>query len=235
MNKVKRQGSGWKGESRRHSLARKGIKTVIDDHRRLAVNNYVARGESSRDEFATGESLEAFLDTPLGEEYIEDHFESLFEVPFGGMAESEGLPYWIDNYYNNVTEVEFNRPEGDEYIENETGYYDRFNLGQNRTINNKEYYYAGTVGSSEELELQADNGELVYHNIGSNFFRIWKPIPKSHIVQEENDKFALYHEGTFIMYANDYDWLKNRGKELGYTMPNLYWDQSENNNIMRKD
>ena len=35
---------GWKGESRRHSLARKGVKTVIDDKHRLAVNNFVARG-----------------------------------------------------------------------------------------------------------------------------------------------------------------------------------------------
>jgi len=34
----------WKGESRRHSLARKGIKTVIDDSRRLPVNRFVARG-----------------------------------------------------------------------------------------------------------------------------------------------------------------------------------------------
>ena len=35
---------GWKGESRRHSLSRKGIKTNIDQHKRLAVNDYVARG-----------------------------------------------------------------------------------------------------------------------------------------------------------------------------------------------
>jgi len=35
---------GWKGEPRRHGLARKGVKTVIDKDKRLAVNNYVARG-----------------------------------------------------------------------------------------------------------------------------------------------------------------------------------------------
>lgn len=35
---------GWKGESRRHSLSRKGIKTNIDDHKRLSVRNFVARG-----------------------------------------------------------------------------------------------------------------------------------------------------------------------------------------------
>jgi len=39
-----RKGKGWHDESRRHSLARKGIKTVIDDNRRLPVNRFVARG-----------------------------------------------------------------------------------------------------------------------------------------------------------------------------------------------
>jgi len=34
----------WKGESRRHSLSRKGIKTNIDDHKRLSVRNFVAKG-----------------------------------------------------------------------------------------------------------------------------------------------------------------------------------------------
>lgn len=40
-----KKGSGWKNESRRHSLARKGVKTVIDDHKRLAVNKFVANGK----------------------------------------------------------------------------------------------------------------------------------------------------------------------------------------------
>lgn len=36
---------GWKGEPRRHGLARKGVKTIIDDDNRLAVNNFVAKGD----------------------------------------------------------------------------------------------------------------------------------------------------------------------------------------------
>ena len=40
---------GWKGESRRHSLSRKGIKTNIDPHKRLSVGNYVARGSPTED------------------------------------------------------------------------------------------------------------------------------------------------------------------------------------------
>jgi len=41
-------GKGWKGEPRRHGLARRGVKTVINDHHRLAVNNYVARGKDDK-------------------------------------------------------------------------------------------------------------------------------------------------------------------------------------------
>ena len=36
---------GWRGESRRHSLARKGVSTVIDGDRRFDVSNFVARGK----------------------------------------------------------------------------------------------------------------------------------------------------------------------------------------------
>jgi len=39
------KGSGWKNESRRHSLARKGVKTNIDQGKRFDVSNFVARGE----------------------------------------------------------------------------------------------------------------------------------------------------------------------------------------------
>lgn len=38
---------GWKGESRRHSLSRKGIKTNIDKDKRLSIKNYVARGSKN--------------------------------------------------------------------------------------------------------------------------------------------------------------------------------------------
>ena len=41
---MKKQGSGWKGESRRHSLARKGVKTVLPDGRRFDVSKFVANG-----------------------------------------------------------------------------------------------------------------------------------------------------------------------------------------------
>ena len=37
---------GWKGESRRHSLARKGIRTNIDQERRFDVSTFVARGNN---------------------------------------------------------------------------------------------------------------------------------------------------------------------------------------------
>ena len=41
---MRNKGSGWKGESRRHSLARKGVKTVLPDGRRFDVSKFVANG-----------------------------------------------------------------------------------------------------------------------------------------------------------------------------------------------
>ena len=41
----RKSGSGWKGESRRHSLARKGVKTVLPDGRRFDVSKFVAQGK----------------------------------------------------------------------------------------------------------------------------------------------------------------------------------------------
>jgi len=38
--------SGWKGEPRRHSLARKGVKTVLPDGKRFDVSKFVANGKS---------------------------------------------------------------------------------------------------------------------------------------------------------------------------------------------
>ena len=40
---------GWHGEPRRHGLARKGIKTVLPDGRRLDVSKFVARGSNYND------------------------------------------------------------------------------------------------------------------------------------------------------------------------------------------
>ena len=48
---MKNKGSGWRNESRRHSLARKGIKTVIDDNRRFDVSKFVARGENQKSNY----------------------------------------------------------------------------------------------------------------------------------------------------------------------------------------
>jgi len=60
-------GRGWHRESRRHSLARKGIRTVVDDNRRLAVNRYVARGHT----YLTGSDIEKIVHDFVGEGKVE--------------------------------------------------------------------------------------------------------------------------------------------------------------------
>ena len=57
---LNKKGSGWKGESRRHSLSRKGIKTNLPDGRRFDVSNYVARG--NRDSRELGDRVKVAED-----------------------------------------------------------------------------------------------------------------------------------------------------------------------------
>ena len=57
---MKKQGSGWHGESRRHSLARKGVKTTLPDGRRFDVSKFVARGEHNLYYSVVGEKSHYF-------------------------------------------------------------------------------------------------------------------------------------------------------------------------------
>ena len=45
MSKNNRKGKGWRGESKRHAMARMGYKTVLPDGRRLHMGNFVAGGK----------------------------------------------------------------------------------------------------------------------------------------------------------------------------------------------
>lgn len=75
---------GWKGESRRHSLSRKGIKTNIDKTKRLSVRNFVARGENDlKVPFSEENLIELFLEigeSKRGWSFISSYIESVFEL-----------------------------------------------------------------------------------------------------------------------------------------------------------
>jgi len=227
----------WHRESRRHSLARKGIKTAKGHFMDTDEGKREMREPLHTDPFATGDSLRDYLDSPAGEEYLELHWESLYEVPFNSFE--EGIPYWIDHYENLLLEEEvYSREYTDELIEHELGYHDGYEIGEYRTFDGKDYYYVGSVsGGSGELELQADNGDLVYDGIGDSFFRIWKPFPETYISLEE-DSYELIHnhktvaETEKISEMNNPDKalqdLKNRALKNGWKLEPIIWDDAEN-------
>jgi len=177
---------GWYGEKQRHAMASRGVGSNITVQKYIEKNKpqsyvdlYDREFKSSgiwSDHFATGETLEKFLDTPEGEEFLEQHFLDSYEVPFNDISEEEGLPYWIDNYQDYTNDYKNTRPEGDEIIENVYGYCDGYDVGGIRTINGKDYYYISGLQGILEEEFQADNGDLYYKYLGHNFFRIWKPV-----------------------------------------------------------
>lgn len=222
--------SGWKGESHRHSMAKRRISTVFKG---------VAQGKKNH--FTTGESLSAFLGTPEGQEYEEKNFESLFEVPWNGYV--HGIPYWIDNYEDEVTGE--NHYGGHSYrmsehflngiLQHVPGMYEPMKYGDIETFDGKDYYYATSLGSSEEMEHQAENSELVYSNIGSNFFRVWKPVPETYIsVSENGDNHMLMHQGALVATTQNNHRLDTPEKLLEYAknrypkIQNLEYDSSSN-------
>jgi len=78
---------GWHGEPRRHGLAQKGVKTVIDDHRRLAVNHFVSNGISEWTRFDIERNI----------------FMANREMPIGTIIDINGIKYEIRNYFLNYS------------------------------------------------------------------------------------------------------------------------------------
>lgn len=71
----------WYNDSRRHSLARKGIKTNIDGTRRFDVSNFVSRGEINQN--LINKAIEKFGLT-------DDFLEAGFILPDGTMLDFSG-------------------------------------------------------------------------------------------------------------------------------------------------
>ena len=106
---MKKQGSGWKGESRRHSLARKGVKTNLPDGRRFDVSKFVANGKQIdwgnpdwkplRNELI---KLEDNLTYPSGNTTLNDLREeskklySQIEQGFRDMGHPDNDDYWLE-------------------------------------------------------------------------------------------------------------------------------------------
>ncbi|MCK4545428.1 hypothetical protein KAU43_07805 [candidate division WOR-3 bacterium] len=102
---------GWKGESRRHSLSRKGIKTNIDKTKRLSVRNYVARGKSQRflkndngKRVYTGKVAEQILSNLLKHDL--DHWRKNYVGHSGFYKEGDMWTAW-DNSFGELSVENF--------------------------------------------------------------------------------------------------------------------------------
>ena len=216
---------GWYGNKMAHKLASKGIKSkaeiwTVDEVWEDGVEkpfpvmlpnpNYKEDKkfwEMLHKAMKDGKSFEEFLDTDEGQKYAEMHFRDSFEVPFDAMSEESGLPYWLESYEDYLDGNKNVNPDGDEYIESVYGIYDKFEAGDIIEINGEKYYYKSGLIGIEEIELQAENGELVYHYMGNNFFRIWKPLPETYILvknpYKENEMFTLIDNGGDYVYTSE--------------------------------
>jgi len=132
----------------------------------------------NREIFKTKESLQEAIDNPEDhegmEEYLDNNFAYLmFDLDGKGAdlalnGEQFIPPYWMEKYYNKFTESGENKYLC-EYIH---GYHEPLQIGE--VVD--EYKYIDSQPLLEEMEHQADNGDLVYEYRGPSFLRIWEKI-----------------------------------------------------------
>jgi len=115
-----------------------------------------------KDQFATKESLESFLDSPESESWKDEYFETMYDIKLEGLTE---VPYWIETYHNKGYVVQ--------YIK---GYHEPYKYNEVITIDGISYKYIDSQRLDEETEHQAEDGSLVYEYRGSSFLRILQPI-----------------------------------------------------------
>lgn len=82
---------GWKGESRRHSLSRKGIKTNIDKTKRLSVSNFVARGNMTRINVEFSGWVSTYDAEIISEEWFNQGFNTAIEHGFDDDGNLSGM------------------------------------------------------------------------------------------------------------------------------------------------
>lgn len=214
---------GWHGEHEAHGLCARGIR----------VRSQKLSAGGRRNHFVTGGSLEAFFDTVAGEVYLEEYYGNLMEVPFGDFAEESGLPYWMGNSYDDMLNDFVNvGADGDELVESVIGYHEQYDAGDTITHNGVDYYLAGSVsGGSGELEIQAENLDLVYPSVGYNFFRIWKPVPET-FVSMVDDGFVLFEEGIPLnistsRFGESEESILAFARRKELSLPNVMWSNDK--------
>lgn len=137
--------------------------------------------------YATSEVLEYVLfNTEKGERLTEIHFESQYGLNYGGITQHP--PFWLENAMGENGTVPVH---DDDAIEHVLGYHDRYDYGDTREINGQLHEYVASESVGSELELQADDGELVYTNVGNSYIRVWRPVDEAPDKTQEDSKNKL--------------------------------------------
>lgn len=129
------------------------------------------------DEITNQEEFDIWADTEEGQKYLNSTFAYLYfdldygSTPLWSEAYYHGVlfecPYWIEEYYNKNPEFVC------QYV---SGYFEPNNYNDILTIDNKKYRYVDSQSLSEELEIQLNNGTLVYEYRSYSFLRILQKV-----------------------------------------------------------
>jgi len=133
--------------------------------------------------FRTGKALQYFLDNPEyfegGETWIDAYIVNCHIVPVCEMIgyDSSCLDYYLQG------QIDFDPEKID--FGYETGYWWSTEQGEIRILHpdycnelsqSVKARFLTTFPLSEEMELQADNGEFAYYYIGANFLTVWETM-----------------------------------------------------------
>ena len=117
--------------------------------------------------FENGEVFQDAIDNGLLEDYCDINFHGLFlDCACDNDMDIHDIPYWIGKYYK----------KEDIYCQYIIGTYNRYREGDIFTENGRTYECIGTAILDNEIEHQAENGDLVYEYRGDSFLRIIKEI-----------------------------------------------------------
>ena len=113
----------------------------------------------------TKKELEEFLESDDSEDYRDDSFHYLF-LDCDNCEDHSSLhevPYWIEEYSK------------DEYLcEYVSGYWNNLEKNEEVTIEGKKLKFIDFQLLPEEVEHQAENGDLCYEYRGPSFLRIFR-------------------------------------------------------------
>jgi hypothetical protein len=148
--------------------------------------------------FKNGKSLQWSIDHYEQVEGMGEYLDSLFvyshfdidnktEEILQGMLFEPACWMW-DGSIEYGIDGRYDYDRDDIYCQYRSGYYEPCLYGDIITIDNIQYRYISSIGLSEEMHIQASNGDIAYYYHGSSYVRILEIINENTVNKQYPNK-----------------------------------------------